>query len=118
MSPRILIAILLALGLLAAAAVVAEDRSAPPARAPSAKSIDAEVDALLDLYDRNKDGALTRNELPECMRSAFDEIDTNRDGKLDRAELRQGWAALQPRRPSDLLFVLVESSDCDKCCRE
>jgi Ca2+-binding EF-hand superfamily protein len=119
---RILVSSLLALGLLIAVRGFAEDRrpTGAPAPAPKATSIDAEIDALFKEYDKNNDGYLSRDELPESLQAAFDEIDKNKDGKLSREEVRQGWAALQPRRrPSDLLFVLIEMSDCDNdCCGE
>jgi Ca2+-binding EF-hand superfamily protein len=78
-----------------------------------------DVDAFLKEHDKNKDGFLTREELPERFRHNFDKIDTNKDGKLSREELRKGAIYLEPRRrPSDVVFVLVEMSDCDECCAE
>ena len=37
--------------------------------------------------DKNKDGKLTKDELPERMQRMFDNIDTNKDKELDKAEL-------------------------------
>jgi len=37
--------------------------------------------------DKNKDGKLTKDELPERMQPMFDRIDTNKDKELDKAEL-------------------------------
>ncbi|WP_298863519.1 hypothetical protein [uncultured Gimesia sp.] len=37
--------------------------------------------------DKNKDGKLTKEELPERMQSMFDRIDTNKDKEIDKAEL-------------------------------
>jgi len=78
-----------------------------------------DVDEFIKEYDSNKDGALSKEELPERFRHTFDKMDTNKDGKLSREELQKGFANLQPqRRPSDFVFILVEMSDCDDCCAE
>ena len=37
--------------------------------------------------DKNKDGKLTKEELPERMQGLFDRIDTNKDKEIDKAEL-------------------------------
>ncbi|QDV52956.1 EF-hand domain-containing protein [Gimesia fumaroli] len=37
--------------------------------------------------DKNKDGKLTKDELPERMQPMFDRIDTNKDKEVDKAEL-------------------------------
>ena len=41
--------------------------------------------------DRNNDGKITKEELPERMQESFSRMDTNGDGSLDREELRQLW---------------------------
>jgi Ca2+-binding EF-hand superfamily protein len=76
-----------------------------------------EVDRLLAEYDKNKDGFLQKDELPPRLRHYFDQMDTNKDGKLSREELQKGMVYFQERRrPSDVVFVLVEMSDCDEDC--
>jgi Ca2+-binding EF-hand superfamily protein len=78
-----------------------------------------DIDAFLAEYDRDKDGFLSKEELPEWLHHAFARLDTNKDGKISKDELREGMALLQPRRrPSDLMMVLVEMSDCDEGCGE
>jgi acetyl esterase/lipase len=42
--------------------------------------------ADFDAWDKNKDGKLTRNELPEQARPNFDRADKNKDGFLSREE--------------------------------
>jgi Ca2+-binding EF-hand superfamily protein len=91
----------------------------PPAKADKKTPPPFDADAFLKEYDRNKDGYLTKDELPARYRHAFDKLDTNKDGKLSKEELEKGFPHLQDqRRPSDVVFVLVEMSDCDECCAE
>src|SRR5579871_6183183 len=54
-------------------------------------------------FDRNKDGLLTRDELPLFLARNFERFDTNKDGKLDTKEvtallrlLRQRFAQRGP----------------------
>jgi acetyl esterase/lipase len=46
--------------------------------------------------DRNGDGKITRDELPESVRANFDRVDTNRDGSVSAAELATAGPALIP----------------------
>jgi hypothetical protein len=39
-----------------------------------------------DRFDTNKDGKLSRDEMPEFVRDRFSEIDTNKDGFVSRQE--------------------------------
>lgn len=41
---------------------------------------------LFDEWDTNKDGALTKEEMPDRMQAQFEAIDTNHDGKVDMDE--------------------------------
>jgi Ca2+-binding EF-hand superfamily protein len=78
-----------------------------------------DVDRFLERYDKNKDGFIQRDELPERLQHAFDQIDTNKDGKLSREELEKGFVYLQrQRRPADFIHVLVEMSQEDAASRE
>jgi len=78
-----------------------------------------DVKAFLREYDRDKDGFLSKEELPDWLHHNFARLDTNKDGKISEDELRAGMAYLQQRRrPSDVVIVLVEMSDCDECCCE
>lgn len=76
-----------------------------------------DLSQFLKDHDLNKDGSLDKSELPGRLRDRFADLDTNKDGKLTREELEKGIAFLQPaRRPADVLFVLIEMSDCDEGC--
>ncbi len=44
-------------------------------------------DKLLGVYDANKDGKLTRNEMPGRIGDRFDMIDQNHDGAVTKQEL-------------------------------
>lgn len=115
-----------ALAVLAAALVAGEDRKekrGPDRPRPADKSAAGkpsyafDVEAFIRDYDRNKDGYLSKDELPERFRHNFDKLDTNKDGKLSAEELRKGEVYLHPRRrPSDVVFVLVEMSEGDDSC--
>ena len=78
-----------------------------------------DVDAFMKEYDRDNDGYLTKDEMPDWLHYNFARLDTNKDGKISKDELTKGMAYLQQRRrPSDVVIVLVEMSDCDEGCGE
>jgi Ca2+-binding EF-hand superfamily protein len=54
---------------------------------PNANKPDETVQRLMAL-DRNGDGTLTKDEVPERMQGLFSRIDTNKDGKLTPDEIR------------------------------
>lgn len=108
---------ILAVGI-AMAETPGEKTAAPKATgADLGKPLSFDIDGFFKDHDKNKDGFLESDELPAELRSAFERIDTNKDGKISREELTRGIAFLQPRRhPSDLVYMLVEMSDCDAEC--
>jgi Ca2+-binding EF-hand superfamily protein len=55
---------------------------------PGAGTVDEVVNRLLQL-DKNSDGQLSKDELPERMQGMLERADTNRDGFLSRDELIQ-----------------------------
>lgn len=65
---------------------------------PDARQVPADdlIERLL-AFDKNADGKVSKDELPERMHALFDDGDTNRDGVLDREEMRR--MANRPRRP-------------------
>jgi hypothetical protein len=46
------------------------------------------IDRLMG-FDKNGDGKVTKDELPERMQGLFEQADTNRDGALDREEVKR-----------------------------
>jgi EF hand len=57
-------------------------------RDPAVVRAEAMIERMMQ-HDKNKDGKLSKDELPEAARLFFDRADTNRDGFLDKSELRQ-----------------------------
>jgi hypothetical protein len=46
-------------------------------------------------FDKNKDGKLSRTEMPERMQRGLDRGDVNKDGALDRDELKKLFEFIQ-----------------------
>jgi len=105
----------LAVGFTAAQEPQGPSPPVPPKASPAPpKALQFDIDRFFRDFDRNRDGFLSREELPEAYRGAFERMDANRDGKLSRSELANGYAFLQPRRrPSDYVYMLIEMSDLD-----
>src|SRR5580765_7842950 len=59
----------------------------PSQNDPAANNPDATLQRLM-LLDRNNDGVLTKDEIPERMQGLFARIDANHDGKLTPDEIR------------------------------
>lgn len=56
----------------------------------------SDADDLADTlmaFDRNSDGQLTRDEVPERMQGIFDRVDTDKNGHVTRDEIRASAAA-------------------------
>ena len=51
---------------------------------------------VLDEFDTNHDGTLSREEVPDGMRPRFAGADVNQNGSLDRDELLHMFATMQP----------------------
>jgi hypothetical protein len=90
-SHRILTVVLLAIGVTAAHA---GDNDAPKKKGDPKKLspgmlelIEGTPENFIKHFDRNRDGFLTKEELPPRLAAAFDKADTNGDGQLDKAEV-------------------------------
>ena len=66
----------------------------PPAVAPFLKGT---ADDFMRRFDRNRDGVLTKDELPRGLKRLFDRADTNGDGKLDKGEVQEMLENLRQR---------------------
>jgi hypothetical protein len=65
-----------------------KDRPPKVPSQPTRISVDEIVERIM-AFDKNKDGKITRDELPERMQHLIDLGDTNKDGALDREEVRK-----------------------------
>ncbi len=74
---------------------------APAPMAPSAMPAGASVDTPFADLDKNHDGSLTKDELPdgEMLKDHFSKADTNGDGKLSEAEVASHRAAMAAAAP-------------------
>jgi Ca2+-binding EF-hand superfamily protein len=78
-------------------------RAGQPGQANHAPRFDA--DQFIKDHDANKDGKLSKEELPQQMQAGFSDIDSNKDGFVTPDELRQHADGLAHRRP-DVVEVL------------
>jgi Ca2+-binding EF-hand superfamily protein len=79
--------------------------SPTPIGQPSPQQFD--VRGFVTQFDRNRDGSLDVNEVPQDLRPAFGQIDVNRDGRLSAAELQQFFARNPPQPPPPPLAEIV-----------
>lgn len=116
---RVLVGSIPLLAILAVGFAVAQEskETVPASKSKTAepgKPLQVDTEGFFKDYDKNGDGYLQRDELPPEYRPAFDRLDANKDGKISPAELSQGIAFLHPRRrPSDMVYMLIEMSDFD-----
>lgn len=67
---------------------------------PGARGVPTDdLAARLLAFDKNKDGKITKDELPERMYALFDQGDTNKDGTLDAAEIKALAATASENTP-------------------
>ena len=113
-------ALILPMAFLAGSLLAADKEKPAPKTGDKKKAAPlVDVDAFMREYDRNKDGMLSKAEMPEWLHYNFSRLDTNKDGKISKDELHKGAAYLQRRgRPSDTVLILIEMSDCDDGCAE
>lgn len=64
--------------------------------APAAPTSPDELAAMLMAFDKNKDGKLTKSEVPERLQGVFARADENKDGVLTADEIKKA-AAAQPQ---------------------
>jgi hypothetical protein len=62
-------------------------------------NIDALVDAAFRRSDRDGDGKLSKDEVPDRVRNEFERFDTNKDGFIDRDEYRKYAESRMGPRP-------------------
>jgi Ca2+-binding EF-hand superfamily protein len=72
--------------------------------------------SFIQQFDRNRDSALTRDEVSAEMRDDFDQIDRNRDGRITADELEQAARQAGPP-PSEMITELVFAGARDERAR-
>jgi Spy/CpxP family protein refolding chaperone len=77
-----------------------EEAERRPGRGPAGVPTDDLVERVMR-FDKNKDGLVTREELPERMHYLIEQGDLNKDGALDREELKKLAAKLAAEGPAD-----------------
>src|SRR5689334_3264916 len=55
------------------------------------------VEHFIQRFDKNKDGVLTKDEVPPGLAKIFDRIDTNHDGKLNKEEMERLLQTMRQR---------------------
>jgi hypothetical protein len=77
----------------------ATGRFPPGPFGPGRRGLGAEdvVERIMS-FDKNKDGKITKDELPERLQYLIEKGDTNKDGALDREEIRKLAADLERNR--------------------
>jgi Ca2+-binding EF-hand superfamily protein len=84
------------LALLTAVAGIHADDT-PDRKGPSGL-LKATPEQLLKLWDKNKNGYVEKDEVPQAVQKVFDQLDKNGDGKLDQTELGRLLDLLKKRR--------------------
>ena len=92
------LSICLAAGTVATPSLYAADKDEPKKTPPSVSELlKATPEEFIKRFDKNKDGHLSKDELPPRLAQAFDKADTNGDGKLDRKEVAEMLKVLRQR---------------------
>src|SRR5262245_29967037 len=95
--------VLAVLIVLAGAGLAQPVRPAPGAPTLSGLPVPLRVDDVVERimsFDKNKDGKVTKDELPERMHYLIEQGDSNKDGALDRDEIGKLAAKLGPLAPA------------------
>jgi len=104
------VALLGVLGIVFLRSCVADEKNAPPAgtkpgQPDQTKGPHFSADRFIKDHDTNKDGKLSKDELPPQMQDAFAEIDTNKDGFITQDELQTHADRMARARPQMIEIV-------------
>ena len=93
-------------------AIAIEEVSPPRPPQEQSGAVSPDLVNTLFSFDENKDGKLSKSEVPERMQGIFARADTNQDGLLTREELSRATVA-QDRRgpggpPPDMVFRALD----------
>ncbi len=75
-----------------------DDQNDPKKLSPALINlINGSAEHFIKRFDRNKDGYLTKDELPPRLAAVFDKFDANSDDKLDKKEVQEMLVVLRRR---------------------
>jgi hypothetical protein len=98
----------------AAAAQPPDPKPGPPREIvrPAPVRVEDVVERIM-AFDKNKDGKVTRDELPERMHHLIEMGDTNKDGALDRDEITKlaTTMASAPGGPGGIRAITIDRAD-------
>jgi Ca2+-binding EF-hand superfamily protein len=77
------------------------ENSRRPNRSGQSSGEDRDAGAIFSRLDRNGDGKLSTNELPDRLKRFEQRIDTNGDGSISRAEFKQSARNRMQRQPNN-----------------
>jgi Ca2+-binding EF-hand superfamily protein len=91
--------LVLGLSILAVQELSADDQAQVPKKlAPHvARLVNGSAAEFIKHFDKDKDGTLSKEELPPRLQGLFARFDKNGDGKLDRAEVREMLVVVRER---------------------
>ncbi len=72
-----------------------KDPPKKPAAPELARFLEIGPEKFLERFDKNKDGVLTKDEVPPFVARHFERADRNGDGKLDKAEIEELYKMLR-----------------------
>jgi len=76
------------------------------------QDLSEQTQQFISRYDSNKDGKLSKSELPDKLKDGFDKIDSNGDGNLDSNELKaHAQRMMQAEIPTEVMFVWIEGAN-------
>lgn len=81
--------------------VAAREKAAASAqtdRAPGQRERGAGMDEMFKQYDKDGDGKLSKEELPERIQARFDDLDKDKDGFVSKEELAGARGGMRPNR--------------------
>jgi hypothetical protein len=76
----------------------ADNRSKGPGNRKKPENGEPSPEARFQRMDKNQDGQLSSDEIPERLKSRLDKIDANADGSVSREEFLQAGARLKSRQ--------------------
>ncbi|OUR75318.1 hypothetical protein A9Q83_17990 [Alphaproteobacteria bacterium 46_93_T64] len=71
----------------------------------------AALSTMFEKHDANKDGVMTRDEMPEKWASRFDKLDEDKNGSLTLAEIEKSHRSHKEKRMEKMMSKFDEDKD-------